>query len=116
MANFSALAHFRAQLLVGAEFTVRFEPFVIRSNLGSTSVPAKVEGRVVRRVTSSAVYFGKPDGVETHFDFPPASEITMEGDSFVWTDDRGVRILSYTPNKRASEPVIKYDLLRCSLS
>ena len=97
MSTPSALSLFKQSLTVGAQFLMNHEGLVIRGNCGTTVIPALVEGRTVESVTSHRVNFRKPNGKLTAFDFPRSSEMTMEGDSFVYTDRNGKRVLSYTP-------------------
>ena len=100
MSNSTPLSKLRSLLVVGARIVTRFEPVTIRGNLGTSVIPGREVSRTVESVSSARVSFreDREDGGKVSwFYFPSTFEISMEGESFVWTSMDGHRILSYTP-------------------
>jgi hypothetical protein len=85
----SALSQFRDATKPNAVFTGAWpSPLVINGNTGSTVLKAPPDLRVVRRVTSSAIYYAKGDGSEVRGDFPKAYLIEKVGGAFLIYDPK----------------------------
>lgn len=83
----SALQQFREATKPGAIFTYASpSALVIHGNTGGSVQTLPADLRVVKRATSSAIYYAKGDGTETRGDFPKAHLIEKTGDAFVIYD------------------------------
>jgi len=100
------LADVKRRLTVGTVLVMTWHRFadgiIVHGNLGASHLPGKVGIGVRRKIVkaqSSQVAFHreyKPDGHESWFTFPKASELRIDGpDSFTVLED-GEPLMSYT--------------------